>query len=176
MKTFSLISSLIFTSYGLSAQQGILTASARKDSTGVFIGDMRATEQVESAGVARKFAMNNLKKNLDDLDKNNKNNILADAGSNTERNLNSEIFATYLSRLDKKYKGDVRSIETDNIRDIFQIEQKSEIKKRHSSVVSAQCLSNKNDGKFIKLKDLDGEEKSSAIHSNLSKEIHDMVW
>jgi WG containing repeat len=158
MKKFFLISSLIFTSQGLLAQQGILTASAKKDSTGVFIGDMRATEQVESAGVARKFAINNLKKDLDDLDKNNKNNILADASNNTERNLNSEIFATYLSRLDKKYKGDVRSIETDNIRDIFQIEQKSEIKKRHSSVVSAQCLSSKNDGKFIKLKDLDGEE------------------
>ena len=63
------------------------------------------------------------------MDKNNKNSILTDASSNNERNLNSEIFATYLSRLDKKYKGDVRSIETDNIRDIFQIEQKSEIKK-----------------------------------------------
>ena len=140
------------------SQQGILIASARKDSSGVFIGDMRATEQVESAGVARKYAITNLKKNLDDLDKNNKNNILADAGNNIERNLNSDIFATYLSRLDKKYKGDVRSIETDNIRDIFQIEQKSEIKKRLSSVISAQCLSSKNDGKFIKLKDLDGEE------------------
>ena len=158
MNKIFLISTLIFTSYGIFAQQGTLTASARKDSTGVFIGDMRATEQVESAGVARKFAITNLKKNLDDLDKNNKNNILADAGNSTERNLNSDIFATYLSRLDKKYKGDVRSIETDNIRDIFQIEQKSEIKKRLSSVISAQCLSNKNDGKFIKLKDLDGEE------------------
>ncbi len=158
MKRIFLISCLIITAYSLSAQQGILTASLKKDSTGVFIGDMRATEQIESAGVARKFAITNLKKNLDDLDKNNKNNILADAGNNNDRNLNSDIFATYLSRLDKKYKGDVRSIETDNIRDIFQIEQKSEIKKRHSSVVSAQCLSNKNDGKFIKLKDLDGEE------------------
>ena len=158
MKKNFLIGFLIFTSHGFFAQQGILTASAKKDSTGIFIGDMHATEQVESAGVARKFAINNLKKNLDDLDKNNRNNILADAGSNTERNLNSDIFATYLSRLDKKYKGDIRSIETDNIRDVFQIEQKSEIKKRHSSVVSAQCLSNKNDGKFIKLKDLDGEE------------------
>ena len=158
MKRILLISSLIFTSHVIFAQQGILIASAKKDSTGVFIGDMRATEQVESAGVARKFAITNLKKNLDDLDKSNKNNILADAGNNSERNLNSDIFATYLSRLDKKYKGDVRSIETDNIRDIFQIEQKSEIKKRHSSVVSAQCLSSKNEGKFIKLKDLDGEE------------------
>lgn len=158
MNKIFLISCLIFISYCLSAQQSILTASTRKDSTGVFIGDMHATEQVESAGVARKYAITNLKKNLDDLDRDNKNNILADAGSNPERNLNSEIFATYLSRLDKKYKGDIRSIETDNIRDIFQIEQKSEIKKRHSSVVSAQCLSSKNDGKFIKLKDLDGDE------------------
>ena len=156
-KTF-LITSIICISHGLFAQQDIMTASVKKDSTGVFIGDMRATEQVESAGIARKYAINNLKKNLDDLDKNSKNNILADAGSNSDRNLNSEMFATYLSRLDKKYKGDVRSIETDNIRDIFQIEQKSEIKKRLSSVISAQCLSNKNDGKFIRLKDLDGED------------------
>lgn len=158
MKRIFLTSSLIFTTYGLLAQQGTLTASARKDSSGIFIGDMRATELVESIGIARKFALTNLKKNLDNLDKNAKNNILADAGSNNDLNLTSDIFATYLSRLDKKYKGDVRSIETDNIRDIFQIEQKSEIKKRHSSVVSAQCLSNKNDGKFIKLNDLDGEE------------------
>ena len=156
-KTFLIIAASIF-SNNLIAQQDNLLASIRKDSTGVFIGDMRATEQVESPGVARKFAIGNLKKDLDALDKNNKNNILTDAGSNNERNLNSEIYATYLSRLDKKYKGDVRSIETDNIRDIFQIEQKSEIKKRHSSVVSAQCLSNKNEGQFIKMKDLDGEE------------------
>ena len=57
MNKLFLISTLLFTSHGLFAQQGILTASARKDSTGIFIGDMRATEQVESAGVARKFAM-----------------------------------------------------------------------------------------------------------------------
>jgi len=158
MKKYFLFISFFITTYCLTAQQGTLTASTKRDSSGVFIGDMHATEQVESAGIARKYAITNLKKDLDGLDKNTKNNLLADAGSNSERNLNSEIFATYLSRLDKKYKGDVRSIETDNIRDIFQIEQKSEIKKRHSSVVSAQCLSNKNDGKFIKLKDLDGEE------------------
>ena len=72
--------------------------------------------------------------------------------------MNSEIYATYLSRLDKKYKGDIRLIETDNIRDIFQIDQKSEIRKRHSSVISAQCFSTVNEGQFIKMKDLDGEE------------------
>ena len=158
MKRLSLTISLFIASSSVFAQQGTLTASAKKDSSGVFIGDMHATEQVESAGVARKYAITNLKKDLDDLDKNTKSNLLADASNNTERNLNSDVYASYLSRLDKKYKGDVRSIETDNIRDIFQIEQKSEIKRRHSSVVSAQCLSNKNDGKFIKLKDLDGEE------------------
>ncbi len=156
-KTFLIFSALIF-SNTLFAQQDILLASARKDSTGVFIGDMHATEQVESPGVARKFAITNLKKDLDALDKSGKNTLLSDAGNNNERNLNSEIYATYLSRLDKKYKGDVRSIETDNIRDIFQIEQKSEIKRRHSSVVSAQCFSSKNEGQFIKMKDLDGEE------------------
>lgn len=158
MKKLFLLLSAFIVSNSLIAQQDNLLASAKKDSTGVFIGDMRATEQVESPGVARKYAITNLKKDLDALDKGNKNNILADATNNPDRNLNSEIFTTYLSRLDKKYKGDVRSIETDNIRDIFQIEQKSEIKKRHSSVVSAQCFSNKNDGRFIKMRDLEGEE------------------
>jgi hypothetical protein len=153
---FSLFSLII--SHSLIAQQGTLLASAKKDSSGIFIGDMHATEQIESAGVARQYAITNLKRELEALDKSNRNNLLADAGNNTDRNLNSEIFATYLSRLDKKYKGDVRSIETDNIRDIFQIDQKSEIKKRHSSVISAQCFSNKNDGRFIKMKDLDGED------------------
>ena len=83
---------------------------------------------------------------------------MTDAGNNKYQNLNSEIYATYLSRLDKKYKGDIRLIETDNIRDIFQIDQKSEIRKRHSSVISAQCFSTVNEGQFIKMKDLDGEE------------------
>ena len=158
MKNFFLFLSAFIVSNSLIAQQANLLASTKKDSTGVFIGDMHATEQVESPGIARKYAITNLKKDLDALDTGNKNNILTDAVNNPDRNLNSETFATYLSRLDKKYKGDVRSIETDNIRDIFQIEQKSEIKKRHSSVISAQCFSNKNDGRFIKMKDLDGEE------------------
>jgi hypothetical protein len=157
MKKILLLTSSILFSNSLLAQKDNLLASAKKDTTGVFIGDMRATEQVESPGIARKYAITNLKKDLDGLDKNAKSSLLADANG-TDRNLNSEIYATYLSRLDKKYKGDVRSIETDNIRDIFQIDQKSEIKKRHSSVVSAQCFSSKNDGRFIKMKDLDGEE------------------
>ncbi|MEA5460515.1 WG repeat-containing protein [Arcicella sp. LKC2W] len=155
-KIYCLLFSII-TSHCLTAQQGTLLASAKRDSSGVFIGDMHATEQVESVSAARQYAIINLKKDLEGLDRGSKNTLLADAGGN-ERNLNSEIFATYLARLDKKYKGDVRSIETDNIRDIFQIDQKSEIKKRHSSVISAQCFSNKNDGRFIKMKDLDGEE------------------
>lgn len=121
MKKLFLLLSTISISNGLIAQQDNLLASAKKDSSGIFIGDMRATEQVESPGIARKYTITNLKKDLDALDKNNKNSILADASSNNERNLNSEIFATYLSRLDKKYKGDIRTIETDNIRDIFQI-------------------------------------------------------
>ena len=158
MKKLFLSLSAFIVSNSLIAQQENLLASIKKDSSGIFIGDMRATEQVESPGIARKYAITNLKKDLDALDKSNRNNILTDAANNPDRNLNSEIFTTYLSRLDKKYRGDVRSIETDNIRDVFQIEQKSEIKKRHSSVVSAQCLSNKDDGKFIKMKDLDGEE------------------
>jgi hypothetical protein len=158
MKKLYLILSAILLTNNLYSQQGTLLASAKKDSSGIFIGDMHATEQVESPGVARKYAISNLKKDLDALEKNNRTSILAEASNNNERNLNSEIFASYLSRLDKKYKGDVRSIETDNIRDIFQIDQKSEIKRRHSSVISAQCFSNKNDGKYIKMNDLDGEE------------------
>ena len=97
---------LLLTTFSISnclfAQQDNLLASAKKDSTGVFIGDMRATEQVESPGIARKYSITNLKKDLDALDKNNKNSILTDASSNNERNLNGEIFATYISRLDKK--------------------------------------------------------------------------
>ncbi len=154
-KIYCLLLSII-SYHSLIAQQGAIFASAKKDSSGVFIGDMHATEQVESVGAARQYAILNLKKDLEGLDRSTKNNLLADVVN--DRNLNSEIFTTYLSRLDKKYKGDIRSIETDNIRDIFQIDQKSEIKKRHSSVVSAQCFSSKNDGKFIKMKDLDGDD------------------
>lgn len=154
-KIYCLLLSII-SYHGIIAQQGAIFASAKKDSSGVFIGDMHATEQVESVGAARQYAILNLKKDLEGLDRSSKSNLLADVVN--DRNLNSEIFTIYLSRLDKKYKGDVRSIETDNIRDIFQIDQKSEIKKRHSSVISAQCFSSKNDGRFIKMKDLDGDD------------------
>ena len=146
MKQLFLIIPALIISNSLIAQQENLFASSRKDSSGIFIGDMRASEQVQSLEVARKYAITNLKKDLEGLDKNNKSSLLADIGNNNDQNLNSEIYATYLARLDKKYKGDIRSIETDNIRDIFQIEQKSDIKKRHSSVISAQCFSSKNEG------------------------------
>ena len=158
MKKFSLIVSALIISNSLIAQQDNLFNSLRKDSSSVFIGDMRASEQVQSLGVARQYAITILKKNLESLDKNNKSNLLSDAGDNNTQNLSCEIFATYLARLDKKYKGDIHSVETDNIRDIFQIEQRSDIKKRHSSIISAQCFSSKNEGVFIKMKDLDGEE------------------
>ncbi len=158
MKKKLLIIFALTISNSIIAHQGNLLASARKDSSSIFIGDMRASEQVQSPGVARKYTITNLKKDLEALDRNNKSSLLADAGNNKDQNLSSEIYATYLSLLDKKYKGDMRLIETDNIRDIFQIDQKSEIKKRHSSVISAQCFSSKNEGQFIKMKDLDGEE------------------
>ena len=158
MKKSLLIIFALTISNSLIAHQNNLLASARKDSSDIFIGDMRASEQVQSPGVARKYTITNLKKDLEALDRNNKSSLLTDAGNNKDQNLNSEIYATYLSRLDKKYKGDIRLIETDNIRDIFQIDQKSEIRKRHSSVISAQCFSTVNEGQFIKMKDLDGEE------------------
>lgn len=158
MKKSLLIIFALTISNSLIAHQNNLLASARKDSSDIFIGDMRASEQVQSLGVARKYTITNLKKDLEALDRNNKSSLLTDAGNNKDQNLNSEIYATYLSRLDKKYKGDIRLIETDNIRDIFQIDQKSEIRKRHSSVISAQCFSTVNEGQFIKMKDLDGEE------------------
>ena len=158
MKKILLIIFALTISNSLIAHQNNLLASARKDSSDIFIGDMRASEQVQSPGVARKYTITNLKKDLEALDRNNKSSLLTDAGNNKDQNLNSEIYATYLSRLDKKYKGDIRLIETDNIRDIFQIDQKSEIRKRHSSVISAQCFSTVNEGQFIKMKDLDGEE------------------
>jgi len=156
-KKFIIIISAIVISNNLIAQQGNLLDSAKKDSTGVFIGDMRASEQVQSLGVARKYEITILKKNLESLDKNNKSSLLADFDNNNQ-NLSSEIYAAYLAQLDKKYKGDIHSIETDNIRDVFQMDQKSSIKKRYSSVISAQCFSSKNERIFIKTKDLDGEE------------------
>jgi len=156
-KLFLLLSALILSNILIAQQDNLLTAP-KKDSSGVFLGEINAIEKVETPDLARQYAIAKLKKDLDAIEKIGKNNILSEIENNAYQNLNSEIFATYLSRLDKKYKGDVRSIENDNIRDIFQIEQKSQIKKRHSSVVSAQCFGNKNEGRFIKMKDLEGEE------------------
>jgi hypothetical protein len=140
-------------------QQNQLLASSKKDSSNIFIGDMHAKERVESVAIARKYAISQLKKDLEVLEKGNKSTLSNElSASNSERTLANETFSLYLAKLDKKYKADIRSIETDNIRDIFQIEQKSEIKRRHSHVVSAQCFSTKNEGNYIKMNDLDGEE------------------
>ncbi len=141
------------------AQQAI--SAAKKDSTNTFIGDMRVTERLESVGTARKQTVNILRSKLEVLEKNNRNPLvveLSSVSSSADKSTPTETFASLIAKLDKKYKADIRSIETDNIRDIFQIEQKSEIKSRHSAVVSAQCFSAKNDGNFVKMNDLDGEE------------------
>jgi hypothetical protein len=141
------------------AQQAI--SAAKKDSANTFIGDMRVTERLESVGTARKQTVNILRSKLEVLEKNNRNPLVVEFSSvsnSADKSTPTETFASLIAKLDKKYKADIRSIETDNIRDIFQIEQKSEIKSRHSAVVSAQCFSAKNDGNFVKMNDIDGEE------------------
>ena len=82
MKKNLLIIFALTISNSIIAHQGNLLASARKDSSGIFIGDMRASEQVQSPGVARKYTITNLKKDLEALDRNNKSSLLADAGNN----------------------------------------------------------------------------------------------
>jgi hypothetical protein len=122
---------------------------------------MRVTERLESVGTARKQTVNILRSKLEVLEKNNRNPLVVEFSSvsnSADKSTPTETFASLIAKLDKKYKADIRSIETDNIRDIFQIEQKSEIKSRHSAVVSAQCFSAKNDGNFVKMNDIDGEE------------------
>ncbi len=156
MKKFLLTAFTVGLCQYVYAQQFI---ASTKDSSGLFIGDMHATGGVSSMAQAKKITFQQLRKDLDNLEKTNKSALATELATvSVDQNFSTDVFSAYVAKLEKKYKADIRSIETDNIRDVFQIDQKSEIKKRHAQVVSAQCLTNKSEGSIIRMHDLDGEE------------------
>ena len=88
--------------------------------------------------------MTNIKAAREALEGNNRDASLGDETPTTS----TDAFTAYLGRLEKKYATGIKSIETDNIRDAFQIDQKTQLKRRYSAVVSSQCLCTNNDGRL----------------------------
>ncbi len=132
---------------------------SRLDSSRVFIGNMQVGERMESMDIARKNVILTLRRDLESLEKNAKSTIFTELSNLSKENvINADGYAAMLAKLDKKYKADAKTIETDNIRDIFQIDQKSDIKRRHSNVISAQCFNSKTEGVFFKMKDYSNDE------------------
>jgi hypothetical protein len=125
-----------------------------RDNEAGFIGINPTLEKFENVVNVRRNTMNTLKNSREALEGIVKDPLL---GDETPTGAN-DVFTAYVGRLEKKYATLIRTLETDNIRDVFQVDQKSDLKKRYSTVVSASCLCNKNTGNYIKMKDLEGSE------------------
>ncbi|MBP6386171.1 MAG: WG repeat-containing protein [Pseudarcicella sp.] len=156
--------------YGLLLITSICYAQTESntDTDNLLSQDRKISETYESPGNARKNIYNLIKAKYEASEK-GKNILLDLVEYNNEASLTAEKFTVFISRLEKKYKNDIKSIETDNVRDIFQFDQKSDIKKRLSEVVSAISLTNKTEGKYVKSTDIDGEEIVTFPIENLKK-------
>jgi WG containing repeat len=113
--------------------------------------DIRTIDKIDNSGLARREVMLQLR--ADRLSIETTKEVLP--GEDTP-SANSEVYASYLSVLERYYNKAIKTIETDNTNDIFQLDRKSELKKRLSMVVSMQCLASKKDGTFARMKDLTG--------------------
>ncbi len=149
----------IFTTYTLFFLTSICYAQTDflSESSNIITQDRNILDSYNNVGTVRKLVFNLIKSRYEASEK-GKNILLDLADYNNEETLSPEKFSVFVTRLEKKFKNDIKSIETDNVRDVFQFDQKSEIKKKLSEIVSAISLVNKTEGKFVKTLDLDGQE------------------
>ena len=65
-------------------------------------------------------------------------------------------YQNYVEGMSAQLKKKITILEYDDIRNVFQLEQLTDLRGRYSLVNSATCLVNKEDGYFIRVKDADG--------------------
>jgi WG containing repeat len=141
------VCSILTTSYG--QQPNLLSANTSNG----YGTEVRLAE-LDNTTSARKATMEHLRTARVALEGDRSDPLVGDETPNGS----TDVFTAYLGRLEKKYAAALRTIESDNIRDVFQIDQKSNLKRRYSLVLSAQCLCNKSEGNYLKIKDLEGRD------------------
>jgi WG containing repeat len=67
-------------------------------------------------------------------------------------------FNAYLVKMTQMFQDKIKTIETDDVKDAFQMDAKSEYLRALNILKSAQCLTETKQGQFVKQKDYEGQE------------------
>jgi WG containing repeat len=67
-------------------------------------------------------------------------------------------FNAYMAKMTQLFKEKIKTIETDDVKDVFQMDAKSEYLRALNILKSAQCLAETKQGQFVKQKDYEGQE------------------
>ncbi len=78
-------------------------------------------------------------------------------------------YQDYVEGMSAQLKKKINILEYDDIRNVFQLEQLTDLRGRYSLVNSATCLVNKKDGHFIRIKDYDGRDIMTELLENVGK-------
>jgi hypothetical protein len=78
-------------------------------------------------------------------------------------------YQNYVEGMSAQLKKKITILEYDDIRNVFQLEQLTDLRGRYSLVNSATCLVDKQDGHFIRVKDSDGIDIMTEPLENVEK-------
>jgi hypothetical protein len=78
-------------------------------------------------------------------------------------------YQNYVEGMSAQLKKKITILEYDDIRNVFQLEQLTDLRGRYSLVNSATCLVNKQEGHFIRVKDSDGIDIMTQPLQNAEK-------
>jgi WG containing repeat len=84
-------------------------------------------------------------------------------------NPNLISYQNYVERMSEQLKKKITILEYDDIRNVFQLEQLTDLRGRYSLVNSAMCLVNKQEGHFFRVKDSDGRDIMTQSLENAEK-------
>ncbi|MEA5458329.1 WG repeat-containing protein [Arcicella sp. LKC2W] len=78
-------------------------------------------------------------------------------------------YPDYIKGMSVQLKKKINILEYDAIKNIFQLEQLADLHSRFSLVNSANCLVNKTEGDFVRIKDIDGRDMMTQSLENNTK-------
>jgi hypothetical protein len=78
-------------------------------------------------------------------------------------------YQNYVEGMSAQLKKKITILEYDDIRNVFQLEQLTDLRGRYTLVNSATCLVNKQEGHFIRVKDSDGVDIMTEPLQNVEK-------
>jgi hypothetical protein len=72
--------------------------------------------------------------------------------------IDKQNFNAYLVKMTQMFQDKIKTIETDDVKDVFQMAAKSDYLRALNILKSAQCLAETKQGQFVKQKDFEGQE------------------